>query len=279
MKRFLIIALLLAVGTVGSAFGQFVPSGTQISIDTVNAEPGASFSVSVRMQNNALNIAGLQIPLRFTSPYLTADSVSFAGSVKPSASQAIASIDNLADTLTISVFPGYAPTPFPAISTASGVIATIHFSLSAAAPAGIIPIDTTFSGYGTLRWSGVSFSDPTGMGVYLPSTVTEGAIVVASPTAVDDRNGVQPNQFELAQNYPNPFNPTTMIEFTLPSAGLVELRVFNVLGQNVATLIERNLSAGAHQVEFDASAQPSGIYFYRLSHSAGSQTEKMILLK
>ena len=64
MKRFLIIALLLVCGTVGTAFGQFVPSGTLVSIDTVNVEPGSSFTVAVRMSNNALSIAGLQVPLR-----------------------------------------------------------------------------------------------------------------------------------------------------------------------------------------------------------------------
>ena len=178
MKRLLIISLLLAGCSVGSAFGQFVPSGTIISIDTVSTEPGSSFSVGVRMSNNGLDIAGLQVPLRFTSPYLMVDSVSFAGSVKPSSSQGAVTIDNLADTLAITLFPGYAPTPFPTISTSSGLIATIHFSLSVAAPDGIIPIDTTFSGYGSLRWNGVSFSDPTGMGVYLPGDVIEGAIIV-----------------------------------------------------------------------------------------------------
>jgi hypothetical protein len=263
----------------GSAWGQFVPSGTIVSIDTVTAEPGSSFAVNVRMSNNGLDIAGLQIPLKFTSPYLTVDSVSFVGSVKPPSSQAVVSVDNTADTLSISVFPGYAPAPFPTISTASGVIATIHFTLSGSAPDGIIPIDTIYSGLGNLRWTGVGFTDPTGMGIYLPASVNGGAVVVASPTAIDERGNLIPENFGLAQNYPNPFNPTTTIEFSLPSAGLVQLQVFNVLGQNIATLIERPLSAGTHRVEFDASAQPSGIYFYRLTHPAGSQTEKMVLLK
>lgn len=278
MKRFLII-MLLGAFCMGSAWGQFVPSGTIVSIDTVTAEPGSSFAVNVRMSNNGLDIAGLQIPLKFTSPYLTVDSVSFVGSVKPPSSQAVVSVDNTADTLSISVFPGYAPAPFPTISTASGVIATIHFTLSGSAPDGIIPIDTIYSGLGNLRWTGVGFTDPTGMGIYLPASVNGGAVVVASPTAIDERGNLIPENFGLAQNYPNPFNPTTTIEFSLPSAGLVQLQVFNVLGQNIATLIERPLSAGTHRVEFDASAQPSGIYFYRLTHPAGSQTEKMVLLK
>jgi hypothetical protein len=100
------------------------------------------------------------------------------------------------------------------------------------------------------------------------------------PTGVNDGdNSGLPQEFALAQNYPNPFNPITSIEFSLPQAGHVELKVFNVLGQTVSTLVDGFETAGVHRVEFDAGSLPSGIYFYRISHSEGAQTKKMVLVK
>ncbi|MCD6249821.1 MAG: T9SS type A sorting domain-containing protein, partial [candidate division Zixibacteria bacterium] len=80
-------------------------------------------------------------------------------------------------------------------------------------------------------------------------------------------------------NYPNPFNPSTIISFSLPSAGFVNINVFNILGQQVVNLVEEYREAGVHQVEFDGANFPSGIYFYRLQHSGGSVTRKMTLVK
>ncbi|GAB5409588.1 MAG: hypothetical protein BalsKO_19530 [Balneolaceae bacterium] len=88
-----------------------------------------------------------------------------------------------------------------------------------------------------------------------------------------------PKKFRLNQNYPNPFNPTTNIEFNLIEASIVSLTVFNALGQEVATLIDSNLNAGAHSITWNASNSPSGIYFYRLRAGNFVQTNKMLLLK
>ena len=88
-----------------------------------------------------------------------------------------------------------------------------------------------------------------------------------------------PNVFELHQNYPNPFNPATTISFTLGKTGFTTLTVFNLLGQKVATLFSGSLSAGRHEVKFDASAVSSGMYFYRLESGNLSSVKKMMLLK
>ncbi len=89
-----------------------------------------------------------------------------------------------------------------------------------------------------------------------------------------------PEHFTLAQNYPNPFNPTTQIDFTLAEASPVELVVFDVLGRQVAVLVEGSLSAGVHQVQWQALDVPSGVYFYRLvAGERFSETRQMLLMK
>ncbi len=93
--------------------------------------------------------------------------------------------------------------------------------------------------------------------------------------------------FNLEQNYPNPFNPSTKIKFTIPSviasgakqSQLVSLKIYDILGKEVATLVHEELSAGEYEVEFDGTGIPSGIYFYQLKAGAFIQTNKMILLK
>jgi hypothetical protein len=88
-----------------------------------------------------------------------------------------------------------------------------------------------------------------------------------------------PISFELHQNYPNPFNPSTKIQFALPKPEHVTLDVYNTLGQKVETLLNSKMNAGSHDVEFDASALPSGIYFYRIQAGEFSQVRKMVLLR
>ncbi len=88
-----------------------------------------------------------------------------------------------------------------------------------------------------------------------------------------------PDKFNLMQNYPNPFNPSTLIIYTLAKSGIVQLKVHDVLGREVAILVNEYKTAGRHVVEFDASNLSSGIYFYKLQASDFAQTKKMILLR
>jgi hypothetical protein len=90
---------------------------------------------------------------------------------------------------------------------------------------------------------------------------------------------VLPDRVSLEQNYPNPFNPTTQIRFAIDRSGFVQLRVFDVLGRRVANLVNQELPAGTHEVEFDASDFAGGVYFYRLEVDDFGQTRKMLLLK
>jgi len=87
------------------------------------------------------------------------------------------------------------------------------------------------------------------------------------------------NKFSLKNNYPNPFNPTTRISFDIPSDELVELNVFNILGQKVASILNSKLTAGEHSVDFDASLLPSGLYIYQIQAGQFIDSKKMMFLK
>ncbi len=93
------------------------------------------------------------------------------------------------------------------------------------------------------------------------------------------RDTKQPDAFALHQNYPNPFNPSTVIRYALPARSHVVLSVYNMLGQLEATLVEGEKAAGYHEVRFDASGLPSGIYLYRLQAGAFIQTRKLALVR
>jgi hypothetical protein len=98
-------------------------------------------------------------------------------------------------------------------------------------------------------------------------------------TDVKEIAGEVPVDFVLAQNYPNPFNPSTVVRFSVPANGSVMLKVYNMLGQEVATLVDAEMAAGSYETEFNASRFSSGTYVYRLTGNGVTLTRKMMLLK
>ena len=116
--------------------------------------------------------------------------------------------------------------------------------------------------------------------------VSNGGLIIKTTTGgitgITPISSQIPNQFSLSQNYPNPFNPSTKIKFQIPSSGSVAqtfLSVYDVLGREVATLVNQQLQPGTYEVDWDASAYPSGVYFYKLSVGDYSETKRMVLLK
>jgi len=99
------------------------------------------------------------------------------------------------------------------------------------------------------------------------------------PTSSRESDVSVPAQFRLNQNYPNPFNPSTNISFTLPTRKFVSLKVFDVVGGEVGTLISQMLNAGLHMRQWNAIGLPSGVYFYRLQVGTFTETKKLILLR
>jgi hypothetical protein len=98
-------------------------------------------------------------------------------------------------------------------------------------------------------------------------------------TYVQDDQSVLPKDHYISQNYPNPFNPSTVIKYQLPNAGRVSIKIYNILGKEVMTLVDEFLKEGYYQVKFDASTLPSGIYIYQLRTNNFVSSKKMMLVK
>jgi len=86
-------------------------------------------------------------------------------------------------------------------------------------------------------------------------------------------------EYELSQNYPNPFNPSSTISYQIPELSFVTLKVYDVLGSEIITLVNEEKVVGSYEIEFDATLLPSGIYFYRLQAGSFVETKKMVLMK
>ncbi|MCX6149368.1 MAG: T9SS type A sorting domain-containing protein [Ignavibacteriales bacterium] len=125
----------------------------------------------------------------------------------------------------------------------------------------------------------VSFTDSNkGTAVGMNGTIlrtTNGGV-----TFIGDENGkAKPQEYILAQNYPNPFNPTTRIKFSIPQIGLVTIKVYNLLGNLVTTLVNQDKPAGNYEVEFNGAGLSSGVYFYTLQSGSFREIKKFILIK
>ena len=255
-----------------------------VSIDSVQAHPGESFGVKIWLTNNEISISAITVPLKFNSPDLTLDSVSLNGSIWTQDFSGFYMIDNLSQEVRITVLPSETASQLPSVNFTDGQIAEMFFTVDDNSSPHKVDIDSVYTDSllpGNVHlFTRIDISDNTGTLIYLPEFVRgQVDIQVTTATGDDTKDLGLPTEFSLAQNYPNPFNPSTNIQFALPAAGKVKLQIFNILGQDVATLINGRMEAGYHQVAFDASSHPSGIYFYRITTENGSATRKMVFLK
>jgi hypothetical protein len=135
-------------------------------------------------------------------------------------------------------------------------------------------IQTEVMSHARLIQYGLGQFDTRNASDHLPK-VTDYSINVSTDVA----NFQRPGEYSLDQNYPNPFNPSTLIQYAISSRQFVTLKVYDILGNVLATLVNEELPAGNYNVEFDAKGLSSGIYFYRLQAAGFVEIKKMTLLK
>jgi photosystem II stability/assembly factor-like uncharacterized protein len=145
------------------------------------------------------------------------------------------------------------------------------FTLDAMGPFTYWAIDMKTVSVGSYTWV-------TGYAAGNQGTLTKYMELLGTTDATESESEI-PTTLALSQNYPNPFNPSTVIRYSLPVGGIATLKVYNVLGQEVATLVDGEMNAGRHEVTWDASENPSGVYFYRLQSEGLTAMKKLLLLK
>lgn len=117
------------------------------------------------------------------------------------------------------------------------------------------------------------------MGVQVASQAYQFFVWSGLVSGVERENSLLPGEYSLDQNYPNPFNPSTTIKFSIPEASNVVLKVYDILGSEVAVLLNKEVQAGNYTVDFDASNFASGMYIYSIQAGEFSVSKKMMLLK
>ncbi|MFH2035999.1 MAG: T9SS type A sorting domain-containing protein [Candidatus Zixiibacteriota bacterium] len=284
MKRTLMIFTLTAlVCIITSVAVMALPYAGTVSLENKTVSAGSSFTIQILLSGGDVDLTSLRVPLKFDGQYITCNYVDFGGSIKPAGLTGNYTVG--ADEVEIAYIPSVV-NPLPLVTAESGLLATLYFTVSADAPEVVFYLDSlnesvAFNQFGTsfYKHRRVEMTGNDASETMLPAFAS-GIISVQRPTGLlDDDNKLLPGEFKLAQNYPNPFNPVTSIEFALAEKSEITLEVFNVLGRKVATIAEGEYSAGIHRVDWDASNDPSGIYFYRISANSKMDTKKMLFLK
>jgi hypothetical protein len=120
---------------------------------------------------------------------------------------------------------------------------------------------------------------------HVPDNLTYGAaflldlVTFTTPVSVETGEGLNPNSFSISQNYPNPFNPSTIINYTIAEQSMVTINVYDVIGTEVATLVNEEKARGNYSLEFNAKELTSGIYFYKIQAGSFIEVKKMVLMK
>lgn len=153
----------------------------------------------------------------------------------------------------------------------------LRFAIMPNAVPQIVSIDTTQDPLG----GPVSFGDTLGRVDWIPAVVS--GVLNYGPVGIEDEEPL-PTEFALKANYPNPFNPLTKIDFDLPNPEMVNIKIYNILGQNVITLVSEYKEAGRYSIIWNSTNNagqscPSGVYFYRMTAGDFSETKKMMLIR
>lgn len=172
-------------------------------------------------------------------------------------------------------------TGFSAVITGTGDFATIRYN-----SAGVQQWVDRYNGPGNNSDAGLCITRDSAGFIYVGGNSNNAALNVDYTiikydkiTGIENISYVIPERYSLSQNYPNPFNPATNFEFMIANSGFASLKIFDIKGNEVAHLVNQNLTAGKYKITFDGSNLSSGIYYYQLNVNDFSETKKMLLIK
>jgi len=255
----------ILVDVSGGIFG--IPL-TFIIFEGSNSPGGGQFIFQGNISVNA-NILSITFPLSAVNDDPNMLVAGFTGHIDPNVGN-ITSIDYLPDVGngTVGVNP-FGDLPWLALSLTGGTLfggesdlVTVTFDTNDLEKSGV------FSGIIL-----ITSNDPDETVVIIPVTL------LTEPVIGIDDNPPVPEVFALEQNYPNPFNPSTTIKYQIPELSIATIKVYDVLGSEIVTLVNEEKTAGNYKVEFDATGLPSGVYIYRLIAGSFTNSKKMILLR
>lgn len=276
-KLLMVVFLVLGVMTVAQIQAIPDPDGPD-TLRVVSTEVASAVSVAQKVVvdvtfYNDEQISAITYPMQWeTTDNVTLDSVSFVGSRVNYLATKPVTIDNTAHNVKIGAivfFEAYIP-------AGDGLFCKLYFDIAAGTPDQVITLDTV-----TIAPAYYTFNTTTGA-TFVPK-YSVGYLTVGG-VAVDDNKPAVPASYNLSQNYPNPFNPTTIINYSLERKGNVEISIFNILGQRVVTLVDGEMEAGPHSIEWKGTDQyggevASGIYFYKMVTEKYTDTRKMVLMR
>jgi hypothetical protein len=258
-------------------------AGAGHKFGTAKAVSGGNDLVVVPLEiTNQHNLTALDIPLEFSEGVILKE-VDFENTRVSYFDLKIANINNTDRTVVIGLLPQMSPDFKPDLEAGTGVIANLIFEI-------------TDPNIEEITLDVKPMKNPNHDLIYVYHVEGEDGVITTNAmyrdgkgadriefepvvVALPGKGEALPTVFALNQNYPNPFNPSTKISFDLPKASNVKLSIFNVLGQEVTVLVNEKMEAGSHQIEWDASARASGLYFYRISADNFTETKKMMMLK
>jgi hypothetical protein len=279
MKKVSIITIILGVFILTSAYA--AEFGSLAAPKAISS--GELITVPLELENTQ-EMAALDLPLEF-SEGVTLQEVVFEGTRSESFDFKYARIDNENHNVVIGMIPMVFGEK-PDLAPGEGVIAKMVFQVN----------DPTLAKF---ELKTTTMESPSHAPLFVYTDFSNGRadvkgvepafedIVIALadvPQAENPIDNVLPTEFALKQNAPNPFNPTTMIGFDLPAPAYVKLEILNILGQKVKTLVDEQMEAGSHSVEWNGtdntgSAAASGVYFYRIQAGDNYAVKKMMMLK
>lgn len=243
-------------------------------VDSLSAVRGTQIALPISLFNET-DLTKIAVALDYGSDDLIFDSVTFSGGRVAGATNTVSHNDVVNTLYITSTLSDLSP-----LLPGTGVMAWMHFTVPIAASPGLVTVDSTT--YFGLFGTELTRSTGAGGGVFVP-IFNDGKILIEVTTDVDDDLSV-PRVFSLNQNYPNPFNPSTEISYSIASRSHVRLALYDLLGREVATLVDSEQSAGEYTITLDAFSTegrslPTGVYFYRLTAGEQSAVRKMLLLK